>query len=78
MTDLTANERELIQLFREVDEAGKMYIIQMLMCYLRFGADFYAEMKELLDRGDKKGMRECVSRWYALGLETVGEEGMRF
>ena len=77
MTDLTANEREFIQLFRESDGAGRIYIIQMLMCYLRFGADFYAEMKELLDRGDKEGMRECVSRWYALGLETVGKEEMR-
>ena len=76
MTDLTTNERKFIQLFRDSDEAGKNYIIQVLICSSLFGADFYAEMEELKDRGDKDGMKECAARWYARGCEEFGAERM--
>ena len=76
MTNLTANDRMFIQLFRDADEEGKMYIIQVLICYLHFGADFYSEMKELQDKGDTDGMKECTARWYARGCEMLGVENM--
>lgn len=71
MTNLTTNDRMFIQLFRDADVEGKMYIIQVLICYLHFGTDFYAEMKELQDKGDTDGIKECIARWYARGCEKM-------
>ena len=76
MTTMTTNERKLIKFFREADEDGKMYILQMLTCFLVFGDDFITEMKELIDKSDKNGMKECVARWYARGCEEFGAERM--
>ena len=76
MTTMTANERELIQLFREADEGGKTYIIQVLLCASFFGSEFHAEMEALRTKGDKEGMRECAARWYARGCKEFGAERM--
>ena len=76
MTTMTANERELIQLFRDADEDGKTYITQVLLCALHFGSEFHVEMEAFRTKGDKEGMRECAARWYARGCEEFGAERM--
>lgn len=76
MTNLTANEREFIQLFRDSDEAGKMHILKMLACTTCFGKDYYSEMIALHKNGDTDGMRECTDRWYDRGCEMLGIERM--
>lgn len=76
MTKLNTYEREFIQLFRDADEDGKTYIIQVLLCALHFGSEFCAEMEALRIKGDKEGMRECAANWYARGCEMFGVESM--
>lgn len=64
---LTKSEREFIQAFRDADEEGKLFILDLLCCTVRFGEDFLKDMQTV--QGDRDAMIAVVSKWKAAAQE---------
>ena len=58
---LTASEEKFIQLFRESDEEGKLFMLDLLCCTVSFGEDFLKDMQ--IVQGDRDAMIAVVSKW---------------
>ena len=60
---LTTSEEKFIQLFRESDEEGKLFMLDLLCCMALFGEDFLKDMQAV--QGDIDAMITVVSKWKA-------------
>ena len=60
---LTASEEKFIQLLRESDEEGKLFLCDLLFCIALFGQDFLKDMQTV--QGDRDAMIMVVSKWKA-------------
>ena len=60
--ELSKYEREFLQLYREADEGGKLFIWDLLIC-ASCGEDFFREIQAV--QGDKEAMRAVVAKWKA-------------
>ena len=60
---LTKSEREFIQVYRDADEEGKLFIFDMLICAATCGEDFLKDMQTV--QGDRDAMIAVVSKWKA-------------
>jgi 5'-deoxynucleotidase YfbR-like HD superfamily hydrolase len=60
----TAQEREFIQLYRDADEARKVYIMDLLCCFVYCGEEFMMEIQEAQAKG-KEAILATVAKWKA-------------
>lgn len=58
--ELSKYEREFLQLYRDADEGGKLFIWDLLIC-ANCGEDFFREIQAV--QGDKEAMRAVVAKW---------------
>lgn len=58
---ITENEKAFIQTFREADEAGKQFIVNMLLCVAQCGDSFLQEMMEV--KGNRAEMEAVIARY---------------
>lgn len=63
---MTNNREKLVTRWENADTSGKQLIFNVIECAVAFGDPFYNEMQELLDKGDKDGMRAAIEKWTAL------------
>lgn len=63
---MTDNQRELVTMWENADTSEQQLIFNLIACAVAFGDPFYREMQELLDKGDKDGMRVALEKWTAL------------
>lgn len=63
---MTNNREKLVTRWENADASGKQLIFNVIECAVAFGDPFYNEMQELLDKGDKDGMRAAIEKWTAL------------
>lgn len=68
---LTENENALLEMVRTADDRGKEFILKSLLCAVRFGEDFFNDIKEHVERKDGHALREIVEQ-YISRLETGG------
>ena len=61
--ELTKYDRELLQLYRDAGESGKLFIWDLLACFVCCGEDFIQEIQAVA--GDKEAMRAVVAKWKA-------------
>ena len=67
--ELTKYEREFLQLYRDADESGKLFIWDLLICSASCGEDFFQEIQAV--QGDKEALRAVVAKWKATIQEAV-------
>lgn len=60
---MTANQEQLVKMFRNADAKEAEIIVNILFCAATFGEPFYKEMQELLNHGTPKEMREALKKW---------------
>ena len=58
---LTKSEREFIQVYRDADEEGKLFIWDLLACFVSCGDAFIQEIQAV--QGDKAAMSAVVAKW---------------
>ena len=63
---MTDTQKEMIQLWTEADEDGKVMIFDLLTVAVAVGEPFYTEMQTYLENKDADAMRACVARYKAL------------
>ena len=68
---LTENESTLLEMVRNADDSGKDFILKSLLCTVRFGENFFNDIKEHVERKDGHALREIVEQ-YISRLETGG------
>lgn len=67
--ELTKYGRELLQLYRDADESGKLFIWDLVFCAASCGEDFFREIQAV--QNDKEAVRAVVAKWKATILEPV-------
>ena len=65
----TTQEMEIIQLFRNADDADKMFLVDMLLCFVYCGEDFIQEIQAAQE--DKEAMQAVVTKYVATVKEEV-------
>lgn len=58
---LSKFEREFLQLYRDADESGKLFIWDLPACFASCGDAFIQEIQAV--QGDKAAMRAVVAKW---------------
>lgn len=58
----TAQERKFFQLYRDADEAGKLYMMDLLYCFAYCGEDFIQEIQEAQMHG-KEAILAVIAKW---------------
>lgn len=69
-TTLTENEEEFIDLVSKADEDGKIFIFNLLTCFVS-GGDAFTKELETIPPQDRDGVRACVDKW----ISKKREEG---
>ena len=64
-----AQEKELIQIYKNADDAGKALIFGMLLCFAYCGEDFINEIQEV--QGDKDEMMAVIANHAAALSEVI-------
>lgn len=67
--ELSKCEREFLQLYRDADESGKLFIWDLLCCAVNCGEEFFQEIQAV--QGDRDDMRAVVAKWKATIQEVV-------
>lgn len=60
---LTKSEREFIQVYRDADEEGKLFIFDMLICAATCGEEFFKELQATPQ--EPAALRAVVAKWKA-------------
>ena len=60
---LTKSEREFIQVYRDADEEGKLFILDMLICAATCGEAFFKELQATPQ--EPAALRAVVGKWKA-------------
>lgn len=68
---LTADERELLNIFRNADQELQGIIWRILPLTLKFGLPFLEETDGPARAGDRKALKEVIQKWEA----KLQEEG---
>ena len=58
---MTPEQREFIQLYQEADKDTKMFLADLLLCFVGCGDDFIEEITAV--KGDAVAMRAVVDKW---------------
>jgi hypothetical protein len=61
--ELTKYDRELLQLYRDADESGKLFIFDMLLCAATCGEEFFQELQATPQ--EPAALKAVVSKWKA-------------
>ena len=70
IVELTKYEREFLQLYRDADESGKLFMWDLLICAASCGEDFFQELMVAV-KDDKAAIRAVVAKWKATIQEAV-------
>lgn len=62
---LTEFETTFLELVEAADENDKALIITVLLCAVKYGEEFYTDVKEYVDNGDGKAIRSIVASYKA-------------
>ena len=58
---ITAKEQTLIQLLRDADDGGRIFIVKMLLCFAQCGEDFIRELEAV--KGNRAEMEAVVDKY---------------
>lgn len=61
---LSKIEREFLQFYRDADESGKLFIVDLVACFVNCGDAFIQEIQAV--QGDTAAMRAVVAKWKVL------------
>ena len=61
--ELTREDRELVELFKNADEKGKERMMNMLRCMVQFGDEFMVEMSAAVKRDDPDEINAILRKW---------------
>ena len=67
----TAQEREFLRLYRDADETGKLFMMDLLYCFVYCGEDFIQELQKTYEQGGKEAMLAVIAKWKATIPEGV-------
>ena len=70
---VTQEELEFIQRFRAADKAGQELLFAILLCSAYCGEEFFEEVKEFTEKGDRAGIIKCVAKWLPIAIEAEKE-----
>ena len=62
LSTMTENEKDFLDLFSKADDEGKLFIANLLMCFVSGGDAFFKEF-EAIPPQDRDGARACVNKW---------------
>ena len=57
----TAQDRELLRIFRDADAEGKAIILDMLLCFVSCEEEFLQEIQAV--EGEKEAIKAVVAKW---------------
>ena len=60
---LTENENTFLEMIRIADESDKEFIFKSLLCAVKFGEEFFDDIKEHIKRKDRNAILSVVERY---------------